>query len=833
MHKKSLILFFISFLFSVCCLRAQTTMGTDSLTLNFDNPKEYEIAGLTVSGIKYLDENALKILSGLSVGEKVMVPGEKFSKAIENLWKQGLLTDIKIVAKRVEGNLIFIELQMQEKPRLSKFAFNGVRKGQADKLREKMKITKGKVLSDNALQTVKSQVKDFYNEKGFLNAEVDLKTVRDSNEINSEVLYINVKKGNRVKIHRITISGNKELSDNKLKRAMKGTREKRLKYIFSSSKFNEETFVTDKEKLITKYNEKGFRDAKIVSDSIYTYNKKRINIDMTVDEGKKYHFRNITWIGNTKYTAQELSKVLGIKPGETYNAKKLESALYMSESSRDITSLYMDDGYLFFNIDPVEVAVENDSIDIEMRIYEGKQARINHVTVKGNTKTNDRVIMREIRTKPGQLFSRSDIIRTQRELSQLGYFNPEKLGVNPKPNPVDGTVDIEYEVEERPNDQVELSGGWGANQIVGTLGVTFNNFSARNIFKGSAWRPLPAGDGQRLSIKGTTNGIYYQSYNASFTEPWLGGKKANALTVSVYRSIQTNGLKKSNDNRQAIYITGTSVGLQKRLKWPDDYFTLYSGISYQIYNLKNYKTSFLFSNGTSNNISFEENLTRSSVDQPIYARKGSEISFTLNLTPPYSAFSKKDYSTLESTEKYKWIEYHKWKFSVAWYTKLLGNLVMYNKAQFGFLGYYNKGIGPSPFERFYLGGDGLSGFALDGREIIALRGYENSALTPTDNLGNDIGGTIYDKFVTEIRYPVSLNPSATIYVLGFFEGGNAWSKFREFAPFSIKRSTGVGLRVFLPMFGLLGLDYGWRLDKQIDDSRNGIGKFSFVIGQQF
>lgn len=832
MYKKISFVLFL-FIFLCCTVKAQVKIGDDSTAIDFANQKEYEIAGITVSGIKYLDENALKILSGLSVGEKVKVPGEKFSKAIENLWKQGLLTDVKIVAKRIEGKLIFIELQLQEKPRLSKFAFNGVRKGQADKLRETMQLSKGKVLSDNAMQTVKNQVKDYFGEKGFLHADVQLTTERDSSEVNSEILTINVKKGKRIKIHRINITGNEEVKANKLKRAMKGTKEKKLKNIFSSTKFNEDKYAEDKEKLIAKYQEKGYRDAKIVHDSVYDYNKRRINIDIKVEEGKKYYFRNINFIGNTKYTAQELNKVLGIQRGDVYNAKRLESALYMSESSRDITSLYMDDGYLFFNIEPVEIAVENDSIDLEMRMYEGKQARINHVTVKGNTKTNDRVIMREIRTKPGQLFSRSDIIRTQRELSQLGYFNPEKLGVNPKPNPVDGTVDIEYEVEERPNDQVELSGGWGASQIVGTLGITFNNFAARNFFKGDTWRPLPSGDGQRLSVRATSNGIYYQSYNASFTEPWLGGKKPNALTVSLYRSVQTNGLKKSNDSRQDITISGISVGLQKRLKWPDDYFTLYTGVNYQIYKLNNYQTSFLFTDGTSNNISFELNLARSSVDQPIYARKGSEVSFTFQFTPPYSAFTDKDYSTLPTNEKYKWIEYHKWKFSSAWYIKLIGNMVMYNKAQFGFLGYYNKGIGPSPFERFYLGGDGLSGFSLDGREIIALRGYENSALTPTDNSGNDVGGTIYDKFVTELRYPVSLNPNATIYVLGFFEGGNAWSKFREFAPFNIKRSAGVGMRIFLPMFGLLGLDYGWRLDKQFDDTRNGIGKFSFVIGQQF
>ncbi len=830
---KKLFLALLVLLLSYVNTSAQIKLGNDSLVIDYASPKEYEIAGITVSGVKFLDENALKILSGLSVGEKVKVPGDKFAKAIENLWKQGILTDVKIVATRIEGNLIFIELQLQERPRLSKFAFEGVRKGHADKIRENINISKGKVISDNLLQTIKNQVADFYIDKKFLRVKVDIDARKDTTEANSQILFIKVNKGKRVKIHDIKYIGNESLKTGKLHRAMKGTKEKHWYNPFTASKFIDQTYSEDKEKIIAKYNEKGFRDAKIITDTVYDYNKRRINIEIKLDEGKKYFFRNITWIGNTKYSSQELGKTLGIKRGDVYNAKRLESGLYMSENSRDITSLYMDDGYLFFNIEPVEVLVENDSIDLEMRIYEGKQARINRVIIKGNTKTNDRVIMREVRTKPGQLFSRTDIIRTQRELAQLGYFNPEKLGVNPKPNPTDGTVDVEYEVEEKPSDQVELSGGWGANQVVGTLGVTFNNFSARNIFNKRSYSPLPSGDGQRLGIHATSNGRFYQSYNLSFTEPWLGGKKPNAFTVSLYRSIQSNGYKRSNENRQAIYINGITLGLQKRLKWPDDYFTFYQGINYQIYTLKNYNSSFLFSNGTSNNISFDENITRSSVDQPIYARKGSEITFSLSFTPPYSLFNNKDYSSMEDKEKYKWIEYHKWKFSSAWYLKLIGNLVLYNKLQFGFLGFYDKGIGQSPFERFYLGGDGLTGYSLDGREIIALRGFENYALSPKDKLGNDVGGTIYDKFTTEIRYPISLNPNATIYVLGFLEGGNSWLKFREFAPFDIKRSAGVGLRIFLPMFGLLGLDYGWRFDKEQGDSRNGIGKFSFVLGQQF
>jgi outer membrane protein insertion porin family len=493
----------------------------------------------------------------------------------------------------------------------------------------------------------------------------------------------------------------------------------------------------------------------------------------------------------------------------------------------------MDDGYLFFNVTPVEVSVDNDSIDLEMRIYEGKQARINKVTVSGNVKTNDRVIMREIRTKPGQLFSRADIIRTQRELAQLGYFDQEKLGVNPVPNPADGTVDIEYTVEEKPSDQLELSGGYGANQLVGTLGISFNNFSARNFFKKGAWRPLPSGDGQRLSLRAQTNGKYYQSYNASFTEPYLGGKKPNSLSVSVFYSKQTNGTSSSNENHQEINISGISVGLGKRLKKPDDYFSIYHEVSYQYYTLQNYGGTFLFSNGVSNNLSFQETISRNSIDAPIYPRTGSQLSLTLQLTPPYSLFNGVNYKTATDAEKYKFIEYHKWKFTSSWFTKLVGNLVLNTKIQYGFLGLYNRDLGASPFERFYLGGDGLSGYALDGREIIALRGYENNSVTPQNSSGSQIGGTIFDKYTLELRFPVSLNPSATIYFLTFAEAGNSWLKFKEFNPFNTKRSVGAGIRIFLPVFGLLGLDYGYGFDEIPNYPDANHGQFHFSIGQQF
>jgi outer membrane protein insertion porin family len=493
----------------------------------------------------------------------------------------------------------------------------------------------------------------------------------------------------------------------------------------------------------------------------------------------------------------------------------------------------MDDGYLFFSINPVEVRIDGDSIDVEMRIYEGKQAVISNISISGNTKTNDKVILREIRTLPGQLFNRSDVIRTQRQLAQLGYFDQEKLNVNPKPNPATGTVDIEYIVEERPSDQLELSGGWGGGAgVVGTLGVSFNNFSIKNVSKRHTWTPLPSGDGQKLSIRFQSNGRYFQSYNMSFTEPWLGGKKPNSLTVSAFRSVQSDGLKLSDENRSDLTISGGAVGLGRRLKWPDDYFTLYHELSLQNYSLNKWTGTFLFTDGSSNNLSFSQTIARNSVDGFVWIRTGSQLNFTVQLTPPFSLFDEKtNYKTAIATEKYKWIEYHKWKFSAASY-KSVGKFVLYSKAQFGFLGFYNKDIGQSPFERFYVGGDGLSGYSLDGREIIALRGYDNNSVTPKVN-GSNIGGTAYDKFTVELRFPISLNPSATIYTLGFIEGGNNYLGMKNFNPFSLKRSAGMGVRIFLPMFGLLGLDWGYGFD-DIEGSKVYSGSnFHFTIGQQF
>jgi outer membrane protein insertion porin family len=811
------------------------SIGSDDQQINFAQPKEYELGGITVSGIRYLDEGVLITLTGLNIGERFKIPGDKIATAIENLWKQGLLSDIKVTATKINGDRIFLNFELSERPRLSKFAFSGISKNEADKLRDKLQLVKGKVITENLIQITKNQVKDYYVEKGFLFVETTITTEKDTiGGPNQELMRISVSNKKRVKINKVTFHGNTQFESKKLRRKMKGSKEKAWYKIFSSSKFSEEAFEKDKEKVVATYASKGFRDVSISKDSVYKFSDRTVNIDVWIDEGPKYYFRNITWIGNTKYPTSQLDQMLGIKKGDIFSQSKLDEGLFISQSSRDISSLYMDDGYLFFQVTPVEILVENDSIDIEMRIYEGKQATVNRVTVKGNSKTNDKVIMREIRTKPGQLFNRSDIIRTQQVLAQLGYFDQEKLNVTPRPNAADGTVDIEYIVEERPSDQLELSGGWGGGAgVVGTLGISFNNFSAKNIAKKGTWSPLPTGDGQKLSIRFQSNGRFFQSYNASFTEPWLGGKKPNSLSVSVFHSIQTDGLPKGNDDRSVLKISGASIGLGKRLKWPDDFFQSYNELTFQRYSLDNWAGTFLFSDGYSNNLNFEQTFSRNSVDGFIWIRSGSQLSFTLQLTPPFSLLDKgSDYATASAKEKYKWIEYHKWKFSGSWYKSLGTKFVLFSRTQIGILGFYNSDIGQSPFERFYLGGDGLSGFALDGREIIALRGYNNNTVTPRVN-GSTVGGTAYNKNTFELRFPVSLNPSATIYTLAFLEAGNNWLGTRNFNPLNLKRSAGVGVRIFLPMFGLLGLDWGYGFDEIEGNPGVNKGQFHFTIGQQF
>ena len=815
---------------------AQVEVQGDEFVIDYSTPREFEVGGVTVSNIRYLDANALKTLFGIKPGDKIKIPGDELNKGIQNMWKQGILTDIKVYVKSLRGNLVFIDLYLTEKPRLSKFSFPGATKNEAEKLREKVGLVRGKVITPAILQTAEYQASQFYIDKGYFNVKVTAELKDDSLERNSQIILLRINKGKRVKIHEIIIDGNEVLSDNKIKGKLKETKEKSITHIFKVSKYIEENFEKDKAALIEKYQEMGYRDAEVVVDSVYRHDESTVTLYMKIYEGHQYYFRNLNFIGNTKHSSKELSSILGISKGEIYNKKKFDQSVFMNQSGRDISSLYLDDGYLFFNISPVEVRVENDSIDYEIRIQEGPQATVNKVSVSGNTKTNDRVIMREIRTQPGQLFSRNDVIRTQRELAQLGYFDPEKFDIKTMPNAADGTVDIEYVVEEKPSDQLELSGGYGAGQLVGTLGLSFTNFSMRNFLNGDAWRPLPTGDGQRLSLRAQSSGAQFQSYNISFTEPYLGGKKPNAFSVTVFHSVQNpGGRKKTDPLRQTLQVTGVSVGLGKRLSWPDDFFMLYHELSFQRYKLQNYQGQFLYEDGQSYSIALTETFSRNSVDQPIYPRRGSNFSLSMALTPPYSLFRKNrntDYSTLPPEEKYKWIEYNKWKFNAEVFSKLAGNLVLHTRMQFGFLGYYNPAIGQSPFERFWLGGDGLSGFSLDGREIIALRGYDNNSLTPYVN-GQYVGGCVYNKYTVELRYPVSLNPSATIYGLAYMEAGNDFLRFKDYSPFNIKRSAGAGVRIFLPMFGLLGLDWGYGFDNS--ETQYGIGgsHFHFMIGQQF
>ncbi len=801
-----------------------------SSEIDYRSPKEFEIGGVTITGTRFLDNAALISLTGLVTGERIMVPGDKISRAIQALWNQELFEDIDLKISRVQGNLIFFEIALIERSRLSRFSFEGIKKNEADDIREKIKLIRGKIVNQNLLNNTQNTIKKFYVEKGFMNVAVVITEKVDSTLANSVMLTITIDKGKRVRIENINFTGNENIKSQKLKRYFKETKERSSINVFRSSKYLEDKYQEDKLNLISKYNEKGFRDAIILRDSLYKVKQNRINIDVDLSEGPKYYFGNITWTGNTKYTSEVLSQVLGIKKGDIFNQTELNKRLNANPNGRDVSSLYLDDGYLFFRINPTEIKVYNDTIDLEMRMVEGAQATINRVTVSGNEKTNDHVVLRELRTKPGQKFSRSDITRSIRELAQLNYFDQQQLNVNPVPHPETGTVDLEYTVVEKPSDQIELSGGFGQGRIVGTLGVSFNNFSTKNLFSKNWKSYLPTGDGQKLSLRAQTNGLFYQSYSFSFAEPWLGGRKPIYMGVSLYRSIQSNGLKKSEAGRRDIKINGFSVTIGQRLKIPDDYFQETTTFSLQQYNLNNFG-GFVFDKGVSYNFNITQSISRNSIDQPIYPRSGSVIQFSVQATPPYSLFNGKNYKGVTANERYEFIEFHKWKFDASYFIKLVGNLVVNTKMQFGFIGFYNKDIGISPFERFKLGGDGLTGYDfLTGSEIIGLRGYPNNSVNPAGFTGQG-GNPIFDKFTIELRHPIVNNPSLTVYALTFVEGGNTWSKFNTFNPFEVKRATGVGVRVFLPIFGLLGLDYGYGFDDVPGLLRADRGEFHFSISQ--
>ena len=843
--KIKLLLILIVMILSNHFINAQDSI-VNTNPIDYTQPKDYVLADISIKGIKFLSKSTITDISALKINQIISIPGNDISIAINKLWKQNLFSDIKIEYDKIINDSIYLNIILKEYPRLSKFKFKGdISKSNITTLKEDLKLMRGKVLTQNLIKNSVNKIRKFYTDKGFFNVSVKHIVAKDSASVNAVILIFDINKYDKVKIKDIIIYGRKEiintnksffnnkdtiyaLSNKRLKKSMKETKIKNKWRFFKVSKFIKSNYEDDKNNIIEEYNNKGYRDAKIINDTTYLNEDNTITIEITLEEGEPYLFGDVSFIGNTRYTNEELSSQLGIDKGDVFNQSILDSRLFGSQEGTDISSLYLDDGYLFFNATPIEIATNNNTIDIEVRLYEGEQARLNKISVKGNTKTQDHVIMRELRTRPGDLFKRSDIMRSQRELAQMQYFDPEAFDVKIDPNPARNEVDVTYIVSEKSSDQIQLQGGWGGGRVVGSLGLTFNNFSSRNIFNGSKWRPLPSGDGQRLSLTARSNGAYYQNYMMSFTEPWLGGKKPTSLSVSLSKSISSNGL--TGDDRQEIQVSGLSIGIGKRLKNPDDYFTLYNGLNFIQYKLSNSQSFFSFRNGESNNVNYQVNLGRNSVDQLNFPRQGSNFLLSIKLSPPYSMFDNiDDYSSLTDQEKYKWVEYYKWKFKATWFSPFTEKLILATKTEFGFLGNYNDQLGISPFERFYVGGDGLSGMGYmnDGRELVALRGYSNNSLSP------QTGATIYNKYTAEIRYALSLNPTSTMYALAFLEAGNAWEDFDNFNPFGIKRSVGIGVKIMLPMIGMMGLDYGWGLDEIIGNPDANGGQFHFSIGQNF
>lgn len=835
--------------------------GSQDYDIDYLTPKEYEIGGINFVGAESLDTRMVLLVCGLHVGDVIKVPGDRITTAIENLWNQGMFEDVKISATKIQGRNIFLEIAVVTRPKLSKFSFEGsrgVRKNEVEKLRGEMNIKSGEVVTENMLNTCRNKILSYYIQKGYTNVEVNPTTRPDTTGGRTDRVIVNLKVnvGKKVKIDSLIFEGNTNIPTKTLKKKMAKTHDvhyaKNLCFwtpgFWKQSKYIEADLSEDLAGIIDYYNEQGYRDARIVMDTMWPISadqtkmsakkkakQERVKVKVKVYEGQQFYFRNITFSGNTIYTSENLSKHLRIEKGDPYNKTTLETNLNYNPSGTDISSMYMDNGYLFFRATPTEVGVEGDSIDIEIRIYEGEQARIKNVIVEGNTVTNDKIIMRELHTRPGDLFSRDALIRSQRELVTLGYFKQESIQPIPRPNPKDGTVDIVYKVEEGSTSQLQLQGGYGSGMLIGQIGVQLNNFSARNIFNKSAWQPLPAGDGQKLGINAVTNGTHYYALSGSFTEPWLGGKRAQALTVTVYKNLYSNGFyfNKEDPSYYSMSIGGGALSIAKRLKWPDDYFTLSQALSYKRYNLTNYThLGNGFTDGVANELSYGITFGRNSLDSPIYPRSGSEVSIAGYITPPYSLISGKDYSTdammdagytttaQMNQERYKWVEYYKLNLRGSWMLNLVGDVVLNARFRFGFMGSYNNDIGLSPFGRYYVGGDGLNTWMLDGREVIPLRGYENNSLNPS------AGGAVFDRFTMELRQPIIESASATIFVLGFLEGGNSWSKIKEFQPFKVYNSAGLGVRLYMPMFGLIGIDWGYGFD-----GIDGGSHIHFSIGQ--
>lgn len=834
-----------------------------SVEVDYNRPQKYYVGGVRVHGNTYLGDQQIINLAGLQKGTEITVPGDQVSAIVNRLWLQRYFQDVAVSVDSLSSqrDSIWLRIDIQERPRVSRWTFSGVKSGERKDIEERLKLRRGGEYSEYVEKSSIDIIKRYFKEKGFMNVDVRPQVRKDTVVRNAIRVNFDIDKGQKVKIRDINFNGHSsDLSEYKLSRSMKKTKAKKWYNFFNSKKFNEKEFENDKRGLISAYNEAGYRDARLVSDSIYYVEPSRLAIDLNVDQGRKYYFRNITWTGNSIYDSDQLNSVLQIRKGDVYDLVTMEKRLRGGgkQNEMDITKLYRDGGYLFFNVQPVELNIEGDSVDVEMRIVEGKQATLNNIIINGNNLTNERVVRRQIFTRPGYLFSQSDFERSIREIASLGQFDPEAImssgGYSIIPNANDNTVDIIYNVTEKPSSQLELSGGWGGNTFVATAGVSFNNFSTRNFFDKSAWRPVPLGDAQNLAFRFQTSGTYYTMLSASFQEPWLFGKKPTSLSTSLYYSRYTDSYLAWNilSHNREMEVYGFSIGLGNRLKWPDNYFVLYNQLSWQTYDLTNwYANSFIFNDGVSHNLSYTFGLSRVSTDQQIYPRQGQDISFSLSLTPPYSLFRKNgydaegnkvhydsykdvNYDNFTANQRYKWVEYHKWSLKANFYQKLIGDLVLKTRVQFGYLGYYNRNWGYSPFEGFWVGGDGMTGYSNYGSEVISLRGYANYSLTPKvysqyNSTGSAYAGNVYDKFTVELRYPVILQPQSTIFVLAFLEGGNCWADIRDFNPFQMKRSAGVGVRIFLPMIGLLGMDWGYGFD----DKTYGGSQFHFIIGQEF
>ncbi|GFZ93969.1 outer membrane protein assembly factor BamA [Aquaticitalea lipolytica] len=846
--KTNISTFFIALFF----IFSSTAIAQD---IEFNNGKKYVLGDITVTGNTTFSPQTVVTYSGLRKGEEITIPGETISNALKKLWKSNLFSSIDIYLVKTEGDTAYLEIVLVDLPELNEVTIKGVKKSKTETLIKDNKLTKGVKVTQNLLATTQNYLTNKYRKEGFYNTKVTINTteVVDSIQKSRVNMIINIDKENKVKVEKIAFNGNDKISDKKLRKAMKNTKQKNPIRLLKRSKYIKDDYKEDLVSIIDKYKENGYRDARIISDSIITNNDNTISININLEEGEKYTFGKITFVGNSVYTDQQLNSVLRIKEGETYNGVELKKRIAddSKPDADDLTNLYQNSGYLFSSINPVEVSADGNVIDMEIRISEGKPAYFNNVTVVGNDKTNDHVIYRELRTRPGQLYSKLDVIRTIRELGQLGFFDAQLLTPNFKnPNPNDGTLDMEYSVVERGASQIELQGGYGGGGFIGTLGLSFNNFAIKDIFKKEAYKPVPSGDGQSLALRLQAS-RFYQTYSFSFTEPWLGGKRPVQLSTSLSHTKQFlyNPITRDADKSKRFNITGISVGLAKRLSVPDDYFTLSQAVSFQHYNLKNYNTGlFTFGNGYSNNLSYTIGLSRNNTfTDPIYPMGGSNFSVSAKLSLPYSLLNSIDYKALNEErdaldptdtddfkrmgeidqERYKWLEFYKVKFKADWYTRIVDKLVIKSGLEFGFLGAYNNDRGVIPFERFFVGGDGLGNYSLDGRESIALRGYPNQSLSSQD------GGTIYNKFSLELRYPITLGQSAKIYALGFIEGGASFDNFRDYNPFTINRSAGLGLRIFMPAFGLLGIDFGHGFDALPGQTVKNGWETHFIIGQQF